>query len=84
MSDEIGLFEAMQTQRAIRYFKSDPVPKEALDKILEAASKAPSGTNRQMWHFIVVQDGEQRAKLADIYRRARAETPCPVYNGFRM
>ena len=70
MSDEIGLFEAMRTQRAIRYFKSDPVPKEALDKILEAASKAPSGTNRQMWHFIVVQDGEQRAKLADIYRRA--------------
>ena len=70
MSDEIGLFEAMHTQRAIRYFKSDPVPEEALDKILEAASKAPSGTNRQMWHFIVVQDDDLRAKLADIYRRA--------------
>ncbi len=70
MSDQIGLFEAMHTQRAIRYFKSDPVPKEALDKILEAASKAPSGTNRQMWHFVIVQDGGLRAKLADIYRRA--------------
>ena len=70
MSDEIGLFEAMRTQRAIRYFKSDPVPKEALDKILEAASKAPSGTNRQMWHFVVVRDDGLRAKLADIYRRA--------------
>ena len=70
MTDEIGLFEAMHTQRAIRYFKTDPVPKEAIDKILEAASKAPSGTNRQMWHFVVVQDAELRAKLADIYRRA--------------
>ena len=70
MTDEIGLFEAMYTQRAIRYFKSDPVPKEAIDRILEAASKAPSGTNRQMWHFLVVQDDELRAKLADIYRRA--------------
>ena len=70
MSEEIGLFEAMRTQRAIRYFKSDPVPKEALDKILEAASKAPSGTNRQMWHFVIVQDDGLRAKLADIYRRA--------------
>lgn len=70
MSDKIGLFEAMRTQRAIRYFKSDPVPKEALDKILEAASKAPSGTNRQMWHFVIVQDDGLRAKLADIYRRA--------------
>lgn len=70
MTDEIGLFEAMHTQRAIRYFKTDPVPQGALDKILEAASKAPSGTNRQMWHFIVVQDADLRAKLADIYRRA--------------
>ena len=70
MSNEIGLFEAMHTQRAIRYFKSDPVPKEAIDKILEAASKAPSGTNRQMWHFVVVQDDELRGKLAEIYRKA--------------
>lgn len=70
MSNDIGLFEAMHTQRAIRYFKPDPVPKEAIDKILEAASKAPSGTNRQMWHFIVVQDSELRGKIADIYRRA--------------
>lgn len=70
MTEEIGLFEAMHTQRAIRYFKPDPVPKAAIDKILEAASKAPSGTNRQMWSFIVVQDDEIRGKLADIYRRA--------------
>ena len=70
MSDEIGLFEAMRTQRAIRYFKPDPVPREALDKILEAASRAPSGTNRQMWHFVVAQDDGLRAALADIYRRA--------------
>ena len=70
MTDEIGMFEAMHTQRAIRYFKPDPVPKEAIDKILEAASKAPSGTNRQMWHFVVVQDAELRARLAEIYRKA--------------
>ena len=67
---DIGLFEAMRTQRAIRYFKPDPVPEELLTKLLEAASKAPSGTNRQMWHFIVVREPELRAKLADIYRRA--------------
>ena len=70
MTDEIGLFEAMDTQRAIRYFKPDPVSQDALDRILEAASKAPSGTNRQMWHFIVVRDDGLRARLADIYRRA--------------
>lgn len=76
MTDEIGLFEAIHTQRAIRYFKPDPVPRELLDKILEAASKAPSGTNRQMWHFVIVQDAELRRKLADFYRRAgRAALP---------
>ena len=70
MTDDIGLFEAMRTQRAIRYFKPDPVPEELLTKLLEAASKAPSGTNRQMWHFVIVQEPELRAKMADIYRRA--------------
>ena len=70
MPNEIGLFEAIRTQRAIRYFKPDPVPDDALDAILEAASKAPSGTNRQMWHFVIVRDPDLRANLADIYRRA--------------
>ncbi len=70
MTDQIGLFDAMHTQRAIRYFKTDPVPQELITKILEAASKAPSGTNRQLWHFVVVQDAALRAQLAEIYRRA--------------
>ena len=51
MAGEIGLFEAMGTQRAIRYFKGDAVPREAVERLLEAATRAPSGTNRQMWHF---------------------------------
>lgn len=70
MANEIGLFEAMRTQRAIRYFKPDPVPRDVLERLLEAATKAPSGTNRQMWHFVIVQDAELRGKLADVYRRA--------------
>ena len=70
MTQELGLFEAMGTQRAIRYFKADAVPREAVERLLEAATRAPSGTNRQMWHFVVVQDAELRGKLADVYRRA--------------
>ena len=70
MTQEIGLFEAMGTQRAIRYFKRDAVPPDAIERLLEAATRAPSGTNRQMWHFVVVQDDHLRGKLADVYRRA--------------
>lgn len=66
---EIGLFEAMYSQRAIRRFKSDPVPKEMLEKLVEAATKAPSGGNAQPWAFIVVTDDGQRSRLHDIARR---------------
>ena len=40
MTDEIGLFEAMHTQRAIRYIKPDPVPDELITRLLEAGTKA--------------------------------------------
>ena len=49
MPNEIGLFEAIDTQRALRYIKPDPIPPEMLDRILLAASKAPSGGNTQPW-----------------------------------
>ena len=68
MPEEIGLFEAMNSQRAIRYFKPDPVPDEFIKRILEAAIRAPSGGNRQHWAFIVIRDPETRRKVADYYR----------------
>ncbi|PWT79997.1 MAG: nitroreductase [Acidobacteria bacterium] len=68
--NEIGLFEAMYSARALRRFKADPVPEEVLTRILDAAIRAPSAGNAQNWTFIVVRDREQRQRLADIYRRA--------------
>ena len=43
MTDEIGLFEAMYTQRAIRYIKPDPVPDELITRLLEAGVKSSHG-----------------------------------------
>lgn len=68
--DQIGLFEAMYSARALRRFKSDPVPEEALTRILDAAIRAPSAGNAQNWTFIVVRDAQQRQRLGEIYRRA--------------
>ena len=56
MADEISLFEAIDTQRAIRYFRPDPVPDELITRLLQAAIKAPSGGVRQGWSFIVIRD----------------------------
>ena len=63
MPEDIGLFEAMNSQRAIRYMKPDPVPEELITRLIEAATRAPSGTNRQRWGFLVIRDAELRRKL---------------------
>jgi nitroreductase len=70
MADEIGLFEAMYTQRTLRRYKPDAVPDELVRRLVEAATKAPSGGNRQPWNFIVIRDAESKRKLGEWYRDA--------------
>ena len=70
---EIGLFEAMHTARAMRRLRPDPVPEEVITKVLEAATRAPSGGNAQNWGFVVVRDAAQRHRLAAVYRKASDE-----------
>lgn len=62
------LWEAMYTQRAIRFFEPKPVPEELIWKVIEAATRAPSGTNLQPWRFIVIQDAANRKRIADKLR----------------
>lgn len=49
------LYELMRKRRSIRKYKPDAVPREVLERILEAASWAPSGKNLQNWRFFVLQ-----------------------------
>ncbi len=66
----MSLGEAMFSQRAIRRFKPDPIPDEAIHIVLEAATKAPNGSNLQPWRFIVVRDGHLKEKFAKLYHEA--------------
>jgi nitroreductase len=63
---QIGLFDAINTMRAVREFKPDSIPEATLKKVLAAAGQAPSGGNRQPWKFIVVRTPEGKAKIADM------------------
>ncbi len=63
----MDLFEAINTQRAMRRLKPDPVPDDLIWKVLEAAIRAPSGGNRQPWNFLVVRDPEKKRKIAEWY-----------------
>lgn len=60
----MDVFEAVQIRRSIRAYEPNHIPKEKLEKVLEAARLAPSANNIQPWHFIVVKDAEKRARLA--------------------
>jgi nitroreductase len=57
--------ELLHSRRSVRRFKSDAVPAETVEKILEAGRWAMSGANAQPWEFVVVQDEATRAKLAE-------------------
>ena len=62
------LFDTIYSLRAIRRLKPDPIPEEALRKIVEAGIHAPSGGNRQDWGFILVRDPELKTFIRDRYR----------------
>jgi nitroreductase len=66
MSD---FFDVVLQQRACRDFSDEPVADGDVERILEAATHAPSAENTQPWVFIVVRDDETRDALSDVTRR---------------
>ena len=69
----MDVFEAMSTCRAIRQLKPDPVPIELIDKVLWAATRAPSPGNSQGWDFLVVDDPAKKTTIAAAIRRAMTD-----------
>jgi len=64
------LNEAIETQRAIRRLKPDPVDDEIILRLIDLALRAPTGSNAQSWEFIVVRDPKIKKGLARINRQA--------------
>ncbi len=62
----MDVYECIRSRRTVRDYKPDPIPPEALYKILQAARWAPSSSNTQKWHFIVVQDRDMLTSLGNI------------------
>ncbi len=63
MSHEVTLLQGISTLRSVRQFKPDPVSTDKIKTILEAATKAASGSNTQPWEFVVIQDSKVKARL---------------------
>ncbi len=58
------VIQAIKSRRSVRAFRSDPVPEDLLQEILDAGRWAPSAGNLQPWEFYVVKSAEHKEGLA--------------------
>lgn len=65
-ADVVGLIEGLSSTRAIRRYLDEPIPEAALRDMLFAATRAPSGSNRQPFRFIVLTDSEVAKKAKEL------------------
>ncbi|MBS0520950.1 MAG: nitroreductase family protein [Proteobacteria bacterium] len=73
------LFEIMESCRAMRRLKPDPVPDALIRRILQAGTCAPSGGNTQKWRFLVIKDRKIKEAVQVWYKRAFDEWIGPRY-----
>ncbi len=69
---DMPLAAAMRTQRAVRRLLPDPVDDDVVLRCIELATRAPTGSNKQQWEFVVVRDAEVKHQLARLNRQALA------------
>jgi nitroreductase len=60
----MDILEGIYTRRSVRNYTSRPVEREQLLEVVKAGMWAPSGLNNQPWRFVIVTNGELRARLA--------------------
>ncbi len=76
----MDFMEIIKGRRSIRKYLPTEIEDQKIQTILEAGQWAPSASNKQPWHFIVVRDEEMRNRLAEAhpYGRFMAESPVVV------
>ena len=74
----MDVYQCIKTRRTVREFKPDPVPQPLIWKILQAGRWAPSSSDSQPWHFIVIQDWNTLAALSEIATQGRFIGQAPL------
>ena len=64
-------WDALRARRNVRTYSAQPLTQEELSRILEAARRAPSASNRQHWDLVVVTDRDQLKELSTVWQGAR-------------
>ena len=60
-----AFYEDVDRRRSVREFSDRPVPRDIIETAIEAAGTAPSGANRQPWHFVVVSGPETKKRIRE-------------------
>ncbi len=63
--------EAIKKRRSIREYKDKPIPKEALEKMIDAARFAATARNVQPWEFVVITESSTLKKLGELAENGR-------------
>jgi len=67
------LMEAITTRRSVRRYRNDPVPRNILEEVLEAACWAPSADNVQPWYFVALTKKEDIERMRSTLERVSEE-----------
>ena len=64
-------WDAVRARRNVRQYTDEPIPRHALERIVEAGRRAPSAGNWQPWSFVVVTDRDELVELAKVWQGAQ-------------
>ncbi|WP_434509831.1 nitroreductase family protein [Desulfitobacterium sp. AusDCA] len=73
------MLEQIKNRRSIRKYLEKPVDDDKIIQLLESARLAPSGSNTQPWHFIIVKSEEIRQKLVEVSNNQKWMLSAPVF-----
>lgn len=72
------VYQCIRTRRTVREYKPDPIPEAVVLRILQAGRWAPSSSNSQPWHFIVISNKDTLAALGNIASQGRFIGQAPL------
>ncbi len=71
-----AVYRAIYERRDIRHFRTDPIPDDALARIIQAAHHGPSVGFMQPWDFILIKDLQVRQQVKELFYRERQAASC--------
>lgn len=74
----MSLLDVILSRRSIRRYENKEIPKDVLDKIVEAGRQSPSAANRQPYRFVIVTDSEIKKELHGMFSRFLKNAPVVI------